>query len=70
MGAICSRTKKGHAVAKTVGVEETSPRRPLFDFAERNFEIGAGSRRTGDGENTDIVLRNGAHSGTVEIWHR
>ena len=34
--------KKGHTVAKTVGVEEAGPRRPLFDFAERNFEIGAG----------------------------
>ena len=29
-------------VAKTVGVEEAGPRRPLLDFAERNFEIGAG----------------------------
>ena len=37
-----SRTEKGHTVAKTVGVEEAGPRRPLFDFAERNFEIGAG----------------------------
>ena len=27
---------------KTVGVEETGPRCPLFDFAERDFEIGAG----------------------------
>ena len=27
---------------QTVGVEEAGPRRPLFDFAERNFEIGAG----------------------------
>ncbi len=53
-GTVRSRTEKGHTVAKTVGIEETSPRRPLFDFAERNFEIGAGSRRTGDGENTDI----------------
>ena len=43
-GTVCSGTKKGHTVAKTVGVEETSPRRPLFDFAERNPEIGAGGR--------------------------
>ena len=49
-----SRAEKGHTVAKTVGVEEAGPRRPLLDFAERNFEIGAGSRRTGDGKNTDI----------------
>lgn len=26
---------------KTVGIEEASPRRPLFDFAERNPAIGA-----------------------------
>ena len=47
---IRSRTEKGHTVAKTVGVEEAGPRRPLFDFAERNFEIGAGDRRIGDGK--------------------
>ena len=34
--------KKVTQLQKTVGIEETSSRCPLFDFAERNFEIGAG----------------------------
>ena len=33
--------KKVTQLQKTVGIEETSSRCPLFDFAERNFEIGA-----------------------------
>ena len=34
--------KKVTQLQKTVGIEETSSRCPLFDFAERNFEIGTG----------------------------
>ena len=48
--AIRSRAEKGHTITKAVGVEEASPRHPLFGFAERNFEIGAGDWRDCDGK--------------------